>query len=65
MRALLAAVLAVAALAGCGGGERDAAPRPPAADEPTLIDAPDIRPVRDAFNADQGSVRLVLLLSPT
>lgn len=47
---LLAALL----LAGCGGGER-----------PALADIGRVDDFRTAFNADAGTPRIVLLLSPT
>ena len=55
------ALLAVAALlgvAGCGGGDVDGA-------SAELQDVSSVAVVKDAFDADAGTPRLVLLLSPT
>ena len=62
LRAVVVVPLAVAALvaAGCGGSDAAApvAPKRPA--ELTTVDQ-----LREAFEADEGVARLVLLLSPT
>jgi hypothetical protein len=54
----LAALVAVLALASCGGGEdgEQAA---------ALTDVDGIFELRSAFNADEGKPRLLLLLAPT
>jgi hypothetical protein len=54
----LAALLAVLALASCGGGEGGEQPA-------ALTDVGGIFELRAAFNADEGKPRLLLLLSPT
>ena len=48
------ALLAALFLAGCGGGGR-----------PALTDIGGVDDLRAAFNADAGTPRIVLLLSPT
>jgi hypothetical protein len=59
------ALLAVAALlgvAGCGGDDTDGGT---AAGSGELRDVSSVSVVGDAFDADAGTPRLVLLLSPT
>ncbi len=65
------AVVVTLVLAGCSGGSAD--PSPPSG-SPTpdstgqsgaLVDITDVEDLRVRFSKDAGSVRLVLLLSPT
>jgi nitrous oxide reductase accessory protein NosL len=59
--AVLLVVLAAATLAGCGSeNEQTASPG-----ERKLITLDDVGQLRDAFNQDHGSPRLVLVFSPT
>jgi predicted flap endonuclease-1-like 5' DNA nuclease len=62
---LVLAALAVLALAACGGGDSSspAAEASAPADDVTDIDG--IGPIREQFNRDAGSPRLLLLFSPT
>ena len=59
-RAAIAAVLAMFALAGCGGSDERSASSP---GEVVELTGPD--DLRDAFAADGGTARLLLVLSPT
>jgi hypothetical protein len=53
----LLTLVVVTALTACGGGS--------AAGSDRLVVLNDVAPVSDAFEADKGHPRLVLLLSPT
>jgi hypothetical protein len=54
-------VIAVAAALGaCGGGDETSS-----AESRRLVALHDVAPVSEAFDADKGHARLVLLLSPT
>ena len=59
-RAVLGALLAAALLAACGGSDGE-----PAAAKGTVSDLTSVDQLRSAFEADEGTARLVLLLSPT
>ncbi len=59
---LLATALVVVA---CGAGGSSPPTDPGAATSEQVRTLTDIAQLQDAFNADKGSVRLVLLLSPT
>jgi hypothetical protein len=55
--------IVVLVVAGCGGS--DAAP-PEAQDPPSSVrDLESVDPLKEAFNADAGRSRLLLILSPT
>jgi len=56
--AAFGAALAIAA-AGCG------LPAPPGVKRPHAAIAPTLEPLRSAFNADSGRVRVVMLAAPT
>ena len=62
-RALLAVLVLALVAASCGGGAEEGERR--ATPEAALTDVTDVEVVRTAFNADHGSARLILLLSPT
>jgi ABC-type glycerol-3-phosphate transport system substrate-binding protein len=57
MRALAAVVLALVALAGCGGDEEEAAPGVPV--------LTGLEQLRADFEAEAGKTRVVLLFAPT
>lgn len=57
--AMLAALVGILGCPGCGGSDTDQN----ASAEPATITT--AKPVADAFDADRGKARLVLLLSPT
>jgi hypothetical protein len=61
---LVVAALAVLALAACGGGD-SSSPAPQAAPADEITDIDGIEPIREQFNRDAGSPRLLILLSPT
>jgi hypothetical protein len=60
-RAAIAALLVVLALAGCGGS--DSGPQSASAGE--IVALTGVEKLRDAFAADEGTARLLLVLSPT
>ena len=60
-RAALALLALVALVAACGGGDDEQA----AAGSGTLEDVSSVGVVAKDFDADKGTARLVLLLSPT
>lgn len=63
MKRALALAAVAAALAGCGGGsDPEPASQAPAAQ---LVDVDGIEPLREQFNRDEGTPRLLLLFSPT
>jgi ABC-type glycerol-3-phosphate transport system substrate-binding protein len=62
MRVVLAAI-AVLLLAACGGGE-SSSPAPAAADD-AITDIDGIEPIREQFERDAGSARLLIVFSPT
>jgi ABC-type glycerol-3-phosphate transport system substrate-binding protein len=63
-------LLALLPLAGCGGGDEDAAPAPESG-APTVAAAggveelANVLDLRSAFEADAGKTRVILLFSPT
>ena len=57
VRALSLVLLALVALAGCGGGDEDAAT--------TVQDLPDLAALRSDFEGHTGKTRVVLLFAPT
>ena len=68
--ALVASGLALALVSSaCAGSDADSDPRSsPPVQEPTsapVRELTSIEPLRDAFNDDVGSARLILLISPT
>jgi hypothetical protein len=56
-RRALGLTLVALVLAGCGGASHRTAP--------SLVDADSVFTVKAAFNADRGSPRLLVVLSPT
>jgi hypothetical protein len=62
VRPLLTVLAAILLLAGCGGSDLEEASAPPADGVRELTS---VEPLREAFNADEGEARLVLILSPT
>ena len=62
-RVALSALLAVVALAGCGGDSSSSGS--PSAAGDGIVDVDGIEPIREQFNRDQGSPRLLLVFSPT
>lgn len=58
------AALAALLLTACGGGDSASSPAPGAADV-GITDIDGIEPLREQFNRDAGSPRLLLVLSPT
>ena len=60
-RVALALLTLVALVAACGGGDDGN----DAAGSGELTDVSSVAVVKDAFDADAGTARLVLLLSPT
>jgi len=56
----LLALVVVATLTACGGGDDGSS-----AGSSRLVVLDDVAPVSEAFDADKGHARLVLLLSPT
>jgi hypothetical protein len=56
----LLALVVVATLTACGGGDDGSS-----AGSGRLVVLNDLAPVSEAFDADKGHARLVLLLSPT
>jgi hypothetical protein len=61
VRPLLTVLAGIVVLAGCGGsGEEEAAS--PAGGVQELAS---VEPLKEAFNADAGKTRLLLILSPT
>ena len=66
MRRVALLVLAVFALAGCGGnGGGDETAAPEAAPADGVQDLANVLDLRAAFEADTGKPRVLLLLSPT
>ena len=59
-RAAIAAVIAVFALAGCGGSEST-----PRSASPGIVELSGVDGLRKAFAADEGTAKLLLVLSPT
>jgi hypothetical protein len=57
MRALAALLLALLALAGCGGGDEAATS--------TLEDLTELDQLRADFEASEGKTRVILLVAPT
>lgn len=62
-RAIL--ILAVLALAGCGGGDDAAAPEPAGAPATGVKELANVLDLRSDFEADAGKTRAIVLLSPT
>jgi hypothetical protein len=60
-RAAIAAVLALVALAGCGGSEST----PQSASPGGIVELSGVDGLRKAFAADEGTAKLLLVLSPT
>jgi hypothetical protein len=54
----------VLAIAGCGGSG-STSPSAAQSARPAVQDLQSIAPIKDAFNADAGRSRLVLIFSPT
>jgi hypothetical protein len=61
VRRLLTVLAAIVVLAGCGGSDEEES-APPAAGIQELTS---VGPLKEAFNADAGKTRLLLILSPT
>jgi hypothetical protein len=63
-----ALLVAALALAGCGGGDDEAAPTPapPATDQSGgVVELENVLGLAADFRADEGRTRVLLLLSPT
>ncbi len=58
-------LLAVLALAGCGGDEAGAPETQPPATADGIEDLDNVLALRSDFEADAGKTRLIVLLSPT
>ena len=68
MRRLAVLLLALGALAGCGGGTEDdqaSEPAPTVAAAAGVEELDNVLALRSDFEADAGKTRVILLLSPT
>jgi hypothetical protein len=61
VRPLLTVLGAIVLLAGCGGSDEEE----PAAPAGGVEELTSVEPLKQAFNADTGKKRLLLILSPT
>lgn len=61
---LVLASLAVLLLGACGGDDSSSSRAPATADD-AIVDIDGIEPLREQFNRDAGSPRLLLIFSPT
>ncbi len=63
MRRSAPLLLALVALAGCGGGDEAATPEAAPAED--VKELANVLELRSDFEADAGKVRVIVLLSPT
>ena len=65
MRRALALLLALLALAGCGGDEESTAPTSTVTPAAGVEELDNVLGLRSDFEADAGKTRVILLFSPT
>jgi hypothetical protein len=65
MRSAAVLLLALLAVAGCGGDEERATPETAVAPETAVKELANVLDLRSDFAADAGKTRVIVLLSPT